>query len=274
MSDNIILPDIYEEIKSLKENYPDYPDMEEPSLACGSWAWYNSETREVHPFFCGSARCLRQRCRDMFWWKRIQRLKGAGNFLHNPPNYPGKFFTLTFRPGETDKKSWDNWWKPWNNFRKIIKRKYGYFSYMAILEKHKDNNRVHIHGITNLWMHQREWSTRWEAVGGGPVVDIRMVTDDNFAEYFSKDCGIAGYFGKDNMTQAYLKARRRSIFASRDITAWEKDAKAKAAKTPWALCKEVIYRDGVKLLDKRHERLYTVNSEEVAEMYEEYAKSI
>lgn len=134
---------------------------------------------------------------------------------------------------------------------------------MAILEKHKQNDRVHMHGITSLWMAQAEWSTRWSAVGGGPIVDVRAVRDDAFAEYFSKDCGIAGYFGKDNMTHAYLKARRRSIFASRDITAWEKTRKEKEKTGDWILCKEVYYKDGEEFLDKRHERVYAVGSERV-----------
>ena len=215
-----------------------------PKWYCGAWGMLNTETGKCVPFFCGSARCSRQKCKDIFWWKRIERLHVIGEYLHRPPNYPAKFFTLTYPATLSDDEAWAQWSEPWRKFRTVIARKYGSFSYGAILEKHKNNNRPHIHGITSLYMDQREWSKRWQAVGGGPVVDVRVVKDEAFADYFAKDYGLAAYFGKDNMITAFLESRRRSIFASRDVTTHEKSLLAKVGPSPWVLISEAIYRDG------------------------------
>jgi len=153
--------------------------------------------------------------------------------------------------------TFDGWWEPWRKFRYVIGRKYGYFSYLAVLEKHRENDRPHIHGITSLWLPQEEWSTRWVAVGGGPVVDIRVVRDEAFADYFAKDYGVAGYFGKDNMTQAYVRQRRRTIFASRDVTAWEKEQRRQAPSSPWMMIQAPIYKDGINVLTNGASVVYT-----------------
>lgn len=216
-----------------------------PKWYCGSWAWSNKEKGELRPFFCGSARCPRERCSDIFWWRRIQRIRVAMEYLHRPPSSPAKFFTLTYRETESDQDVWDNWNHPWNKFRTVIKRKYGEFEFINVLEKHKQNDRPHIHGVTSLWIPQKDLSNRWSAVGGGDIVWIEGVKDDDIADYFGKDLKLAGYFGKDNMTQACVRQRRRTIFASRGVTSWEKVQKELTKSTDdWRLVKEEVYRDG------------------------------
>lgn len=217
---------------------PKIPETEVEALRpwCGSWTWHEVITGELQQFYCGSMRCSRNRCTNTFWSDRVNRIGNSCRFLHNPPNYPAKFFTLTYPDTLSDEETWARWWYPWNNFRKIVKRKYGSFSYMAILEKHKNNDRPHIHGLTNLFMWQAEWSDRWEAVSGAPVVDIREVTDDSLKDYFGKERGIAKYFGKENMMVQHLEPKRHSIFASRDLTKWEREEREnKPDKGTWIL---------------------------------------
>jgi len=132
---------------------------------------------------------------------------------------------------------WQNWSESWRRFRWVVKRKYGYFSYIAVLESHPKSEYPHIHGLTNLWMKKREWSERWEAVGGGPIGWIEVVKDEDVSTYFGKDRGLAKYFGKENMINVHLKTRRRSIFASRDLTAWEAEKAKQKDKSAWMLFK-------------------------------------
>lgn len=213
-------------------------DEPEPKWYCGTWTWLNTRTGEKCQFYCGSARCPRQKCQTIFWNKRINRIGRSLAFLHHPPDQPARFFTLTYRQELPREDVWKDWWTAWNSFRYVIKRKYGYFSYIAILESHPESEYPHIHGLTNLWMKKKDWSERWTAVGGGPIGWIEVVKDKDVSIYFGKDRGIAKYFGKKNMINVHLKTRRRSIFASRDLTGWEAEKREEAKSEDWVLMQE------------------------------------
>jgi len=236
-----------EHVKSILKESSDTGEWPLPPPGCGQWIMFNQETGKFGPYFCGSARCPHQECKDKFWSKRVQRLHAFGKHFHRPPDHTMKSFTLTYPDTLSDQEAWDQWHPPWKNFKYVMKRKHGSFSYIAVLEKHKENNRPHIHGLTNLkYVEQAEWSERWEAASGAPVVWINEVKEANLAKYFSKEFGIARYFGKENMLLAFLKTHHNSIFASQDVTAHEKAMRAKAGKSPWLLVKKPFYENAGK----------------------------
>lgn len=204
---------------------------------CGTWAWESKKTHDKIPFYCGSANCGRRRCKVRFWKKRVQII--SCSIMEHKLN---KFFTLTLDRKKVDQNSaWDEIPYIWNKARTVLKRKYPTFRFISVLEAHKDTRYPHIHGFTNIWIKQREWSNHWSSCGGGPVVWIEQVTG-NVEEYVNKQIDVANYVGKANILDAkcMLKARARSFWRSQKMKcSFELD------KTPseWVLLKQKIFSE-------------------------------
>ena len=92
-------------------------------------------------------------------------------------------------------------------FRKAI-------SYIAVVELQK-SGMAHLHILVGVHIEQVWISEAWQAVGGGRIVDIRMVDVQRVNSYLSK------YLTKDLLTAVPSKKKR--ISTSRDIRLFAKE---------------------------------------------------
>lgn len=202
---------------------------------CGRWAWTHRTEEEV-PFYCGSASCGRQRCRKMFYHKRVQIITCL--IVEHKLQI---FFTLTLdRKTVSETDAWNEVSGIWRKAQNVLKRRYCGFRFVAVLEAHKDTRYPHVHGFTNTWIKQAEWSTLWEKAGGGPVVWIEGVKG-NVEEYVTKELDVARYVGKDNLLDAksMLEAKKRSFWRSSKMKAkFELDK----SEPEWVLSKRFSFK--------------------------------
>lgn len=135
---------------------------------------------------------------------------------------------------------------PWSKMRKRINRVFPGWRYVAVLERHKERDVPHLHGFTDIWMDQREWSRHWHESCGGKVVWIERVRDTvSVGDYVSKQLEVAKYVGKDQIRPMYEveeDGERKKV-----RTLWRsKDTKARFELTTsdeWCIIKEGVYRE-------------------------------
>lgn len=153
-----------------------------------------------------------------------------------------KFFTLTldrsYIPDGMD--PWDYVHKPWLKLRKRLHRRFDNFLFIAVLEAHKDDRYPHIHGFTNIWLHQREWSRLWNECEGGIIVWVERVESEDLSRYVNKQLNVSRYVGKDQLRGAqFQKKKHHTLWRSKGMKAdfeLEKDSN-------WSIIKEDIYTD-------------------------------
>jgi hypothetical protein len=123
-----------------------------------------------------------------------------------------RFMTLTLDPkkiGESqDSVSYLR--KCFSKFRVYLGRKYGKqnVSYISIVELHK-SGIAHLHVLVGVYIPQEWIKENWQRVGGGRIVDIRLVDIHNVAKYLSK------YVTKDMLLM--VPAKKKRISTSRNI---------------------------------------------------------
>lgn len=136
-----------------------------------------------------------------------------------------KMLTLTLDPAKLqgqDSTRYIN--EVFADFRVYLRRKLGRApSYIRVLEYQKNGN-AHLHILVACYLPQKWVSEAWEAVGGGRIVDIRMIDMHRVSHYLSK------YLTKQMIELAPARARR--VTTSRDIRLLEKQAGGEFA---WAL---------------------------------------
>ena len=127
-----------------------------------------------------------------------------------------KLLTLTLDPAKLqgeDSTTYIN--AVFADFRVYLRRKLGRTpSYIRVLEYQKNGN-AHLHILVNCWLDQGWVSEAWAAVGGGRIVDIRLVDMHRISHYLSK------YLTKQMIECAPPRARR--VTTSRDIKLLEKE---------------------------------------------------
>ena len=127
-----------------------------------------------------------------------------------------KLLTLTLDPAKLrgeDSTKYIN--EVFADFRVYLRRKLGRTpSYIRVLEYQKNGN-AHLHILVNCWLDQHWVSEAWAAIGGGRIVDIRMVDMHRISHYLSK------YLTKQMIERAPARARR--VTTSRDIRLLEKE---------------------------------------------------
>lgn len=204
---------------------------------CGEWAWYSPE-KGVKPFYCGSMSCHRQKCRKLFWTRRVRLISELIK-----EHELKRFFTLTLDREKIplSDQPWDYIHHVWSKFRKRMNRRFSDFKFVAVLESHKNKKYPHIHGFTNIWMEQALWSRIWSASGGGTIVWIEAVKSKELSEYVSKQIQVAKYVGKENLEVAYKeKGNHRTLWRSKGLKAkFELDKDSE-----WSIIKEGVYVDG------------------------------
>jgi len=217
---------------------------------CGKWTWRNWETDETRQAFCGCMSCPRARCKAMFWRRRVELLSDLIAEFDLK-----KFFTLTLDRRILSKEvtPWEYIHRPWCSLRRVLKRKHDTFRFAAVLEGHKDDHYPHVHGFTNLWMKQADWSRHWAACGGGSIVWVERVRDEKASEYVGKSIAAARYVGKDQLIEAYKHRGNRRIFWR--STGMKTRAEIDGKPSPWNL----EYR---KWVDNGHRTCYTTGRED------------
>ena len=106
--------------------------------------------------------------------------------------------------------------KCWRKMRVYLCRYNGgkSITYVAVLELHPKSGRPHLHVLVNLYILQAWISKAWNALGGGRVVDIRLVDVHRVAAYVSK------YVTKDSLADIPEGVRR--FYASKGLVLWPK----------------------------------------------------
>lgn len=159
-----------------------------------------------------------------------------------------RFFTLTLDRNmiPSSQEPWSYIHHPWTKLRKRLKRLYHDFKFVAILEGHKNNKYPHIHGFTNVWVPQVDWSIMWNECEGGQVVWVEQVKDGDVSGYVSKELEVARYVGKENLVAAYKQRNgKRTLWRSEKLK-----AKYELTKTDgWDILKQDVYTEQGELTD-------------------------
>lgn len=204
---------------------------------CGVWGWYNKKSGEVRRFYCGKRTCKRSECRRIFHWRRVRLV--AELCREHRLRY---FFTLTLDPKNIKATGADPWLyipKAWGNFTRIVRRKYPKVKYVAVLEKHKNNDRPHIHGFWNMFLPWEWIRERWEKCHGGKGYYVEEVrTNESLSEYVGKQLEVHRYIGKDCVVGVPGRVKRTlwrstGMKASFELT----------TSSEWCIMKEDVFDD-------------------------------
>lgn len=210
--------------------------------SCGQWALYHMPTERYIRWFCGSATCRRPECIKKFWSARVRLISALIDEYSLI-----RFFTLTLNRDNipTGMNAWDYIHSPWSKLRKRLNR-IANFKFVAILEAHKNNKYPHIHGFTNIWLHQQKWSKLWSECEGGEVVWIEKVKEDGVSQYVSKSLEVAKYVGKDNLARANKqKGKHRTLWRSTKLKAKFELTSSK----DWVIIKRKVFNEDGTILD-------------------------
>lgn len=105
--------------------------------------------------------------------------------------------------------------------RVVLAREFGTsLDFIGTLEFQKNGN-AHLHLLIGRFIKQEWLSDAWQSIGGGKIVDIRMVDIHRVTAYLS--VYLAG--DKIDNTLKHLAPRARIFTTSRSITLWPKKQK-------------------------------------------------
>jgi hypothetical protein len=124
----------------------------------------------------GSYRCDQWDCYCCAYRMRCNLVEEIERVCTENPEI-SRFLTLTLDPDLAPKVQANQHrylTKRWNALRTAITREFGDLSYIWIREE-QDSGLPHIHILVSRYLPQNWVSDRWEALGGGQVVDIRSV---------------------------------------------------------------------------------------------------
>jgi hypothetical protein len=163
--------------------------------------------------FCGSYRC--DRCRI----PKLKKVRSAIARIASEMKL-NKMATLTLdrkkiKKGQRSDRYIRNCWR---KMRVSLARKFGEsVDYVGVLEFHKDGV-AHLHLLLNQFIEQGWLSDAWSEVGGGVIVDIRLVDIHRVTAYLSV------YLTGDKVkhTLELLPKRARIFTTSRSIVLWGK----------------------------------------------------
>jgi hypothetical protein len=163
--------------------------------------------------FCGSYRC--NRCRN----PKLKKVRSAIARIASEKKLD-KLATLTLDRKKIKKGQRSDRYirECWRKMRVSLARKFGKsVDYVGVLEFHKDGI-AHLHLLLNRFIEQGWLSDAWSEVGGGVIVDIRMVDIHRVTAYLS--VYLAG--DKVKRTLELLPKRARIFTTSRSIVLWGK----------------------------------------------------
>ena len=163
--------------------------------------------------FCDSLRC--RVCRP----KKLRRMRARIAQLAEQLKLK-RLATLTLDPARlSDPKHSDRYIRNcWRKMRVKLERKFGAsVIFISVLEYQK-SGIAHLHVLVGVYIDQRWLSQAWQAVGGGSIVDIRIVDVHRVAGY------LASYLAGEKVekTLRLLPFRARIFSSSRSIKLQEK----------------------------------------------------
>lgn len=213
---------------------------------CGYWLYFNMKTGQCQRFFCGHAKCQRKGCQKAFWLKRVNLISDLIQEYHLC-----RFFTLTVDRSKSLQDAWGDIPAIWANFLRVVKRKYSQWRFVAILEAHKDGY-PHVHGFTNTYMEQTEYSDHWSKCGGGKTVWVELIRKQEgmLADYVCKQLG--RYVGKQNVVDGKGKVgyKKRTMWRSKKM---KTKKEIEPSTNEWTILKGNYF-------DKEGKECYTVES--------------
>ncbi len=149
--------------------------------------------------YCGTKKAYQLR-RAIQEWIQHLNLKRLMTLTLDPARIP---------PGEDPIKYIRS---TFNKFRVSLKRKYGEpISYISILELHKSGN-PHVHILVDRHIPQAWISKSWQAVGGGRIVDIRMVDLHKAPHYLTKYLSKQAILSVPRGIRRYTTSRNIKLF--------------------------------------------------------------
>ncbi len=239
------------EVNECDERIGLYP-WEEHRGSCQRYMMFDWETGDYWPAKCNCRSCRYLACRVGYAKRTAKRINQDITL-----NGLDKFFTLTLGRDqfETPAEAWDGIAAIWSKFMRRCRRVYGNFGYVAVLEKHPDNDWPHIHFACNQYMpvmrktkvsecdEKSFWDFReplallkrkdvrtvqemWWECGGGHVVWAKQ-RQDGLDEYFCKGMRTSEYTTKDFVDIGdYVKRRKRVVWRSQGLIRAEAAQKA------------------------------------------------
>jgi len=151
-----------------------------------------------------------------------------------------RFFTLTLDPKFVYGDPWAYVHTPWSRLRHRLKRRYPGWKFVAVLERHAKRDVPHIHGFTDVWMPQAEWTRHWQECKGGTVTWVEQVKTPEASEYVSKQLKVANYVGKNCVVPTYKAGKQyRTLWRSKGLKA---DFEL-TAEPGWCILRENVYTD-------------------------------
>lgn len=215
-------------------------DLREENLGCGHWSMYHAEKGHSR-YFCGRATCFREKCRWLFWFRRVKLITALISEYSLT-----RFFTLTLNRDVIQGDAWGYIPQTWSKMRKRLKRLKTGIRYVSVLEAHKDTDYPHIHGFTDLWLEQGKWSQMWSECGGGCVVWIERVKQEGVGEYVSKQLQVAKYVGKQNLVEGFKRSKgSRTLWRSLHTKAKFELTKEKG----WCIIREKVFDNNGDMLN-------------------------
>lgn len=133
------------------------------------------------PLKCKSWNC--PRCADkksLFYGKVISQ------WFVNKQLY---FYTLTFYHSVEPVAAWQNASDAWNNLNIALHKKYGRFSYVKVLECHKESNYPHYHILSDKLFNASIFGEMALAAGFGYQIRIQRVQSSGVSGYIRKYLG-------------------------------------------------------------------------------------
>jgi hypothetical protein len=193
------------------------------SFGCGNFSVVGPVKAKPGAFgystlFCKSYRC--NRCRN----PKLKDVRSAISRIASERKL-NKMATLTLDPKrlkKRDRARTDRYLrKCWRKMRVYLGRKFGEsVDYVGVLE-FTDAGTAHLHLLVGRFIEQKWLSDAWYAVGGGRIVDIRLVDVHRVTAYLSV------YLTGDKVkhTLKLLAVRARIFTTSRSVRLWPKKEK-------------------------------------------------
>lgn len=202
----------------------------EPKFGCGKWTLVGPLKGSVRLGYkralCNSYRC--SFCRP----KKLKRTRARIAQIATEQKLQ-RFASLTLDPSRIPRGMRSDRYlrKCWHKMQTVLARRFGAsVQFIGVLEFHK-SGVAHLHVLLGHYIPQDWLSEAWQSIGGGEIVDIRIVDVHRVAGYLA--CYLAG--NKVEHTMSLLPRRARIFSCSRSIVFW-----GKKAKSGWWLCKKHI----------------------------------
>ncbi len=155
----------------------------------GNWQYIRPDCKKLTCEFCGPHRAAKYR---KFILKRAieHKLTRMMTLTLDPKKLPPNCETVSYIRNS------------WADFRVYLHREFKRpIKFIAILEFQK-NGRAHLHILIDRYIYDGWIREQWQAVGGGKVIDIRLVDMHRISAYLSK------YLTKELMLICPPKKRR------------------------------------------------------------------